>query len=67
MKKDMVSWKKILCKILGHEYDYKYNFPIVSNKCECTRCGKKWKTIGNPAYNGKNLSKEDIFIWEEIK
>lgn len=55
---------KILCKLLGHKY--KYNFPSFPSKCECKRCGKKWKSINNPKYNGSNLMEEGLYIWEEI-
>jgi|688.fasta_scaffold2131635_2 hypothetical protein len=57
--------KKLICKILGHKY--KYNFVSFPSKCKCTRCGKKWKSINNPKYNGKNLNEEDVYIWEEVK
>lgn len=52
--------KKLICKILGHKYHYNFN------KCECKRCGVKWKSVKNPKYDGTNLMHEDIFMWEEI-
>jgi hypothetical protein len=59
--------KKLICKLLGHKYSY--NFGWMPNKCVCTRCGSKWKTIGNPNYiPGKsNPLSEDIHIWVEDK
>lgn len=56
--------KKIICKILGHKYHY--NFKSFPTKCECKRCGVKWKSVKNPNYDGTNLMHEDIFMWEEI-
>jgi len=55
--------EKLICKIIGHKYSY--NFTWMPSKCLCKRCGKKWKTINNPAYNGKNLLEEDLHIWVE--
>lgn len=55
--------KKLICKILGH--NYKYNSKTYPTKCNCTRCEKKWITIKNPEYNGKNLLEQPIFIWIE--
>lgn len=52
--------KKLICKILGHKYHYNFT------KCECKRCGIKWKSVKNPNYDGTNLMHEDIFMWEEI-
>lgn len=58
--------KRLICKILGHEY--KYNFGWMPNKCECTRCGMKWKTINNPNYDFRksNPLTEDMHIWVEV-
>jgi hypothetical protein len=57
--------KKLLCKIFGH--DYKYNSHSLPTKCLCKRCDKKWRTIKNPKYNGRNLMEEGIFIWESYE
>ena len=32
------------------------------NKCYCSRCGAKWKTIKNPDYNG-NPIETAMYIW----
>ena len=53
-------FKKIICSLFGHKYSY--NFGWMPNKCYCTRCNAKWKTITNPDYKG-NPIEEDIFIW----
>lgn len=52
--------KKLICKLIGHSF--KYNFGWAPNKCHCKRCGKKWKTIKNPYYNGNPIETE-MFIW----
>lgn len=59
--------KKLKCKILGHKYSY--NFGWMPTKCECTRCGMKWKTINNPEYTpGKsNILEVDLHLWVEVK
>lgn len=59
--------KKLLCKIIGH--NYKYNFTTFPTKCHCTRCGKKWKSINNPAYipNVTSPLDVDLYIWVEDK
>ena len=38
-------------------------------KCECTRCGMKWKTVNNPEYvSGKsNILEVDLHLWVEVK
>ena len=46
--------KKILCKILGHQF--RYNFPSLPNKCICARCHKKWVA---------DYSKDNL-IWGEL-
>jgi hypothetical protein len=56
--------KKLICKILGHKYQY--NFAWMPNKAHCTRCGKKWKTEINPFYGG-NPIEDDMHIWVEDK
>jgi hypothetical protein len=56
--------KKIICKILGHKYQY--NFGWMPNKSHCTRCGKRWKTEINPFYTG-NPIEDDMHIWVEDK
>ena len=53
--------KKLICKILGHNYSY--NFGWMPNKCICKMCGERWKTISNPKYNGKNLLQEGLHVW----
>ena len=56
--------KKLICKILGHKYSY--NFGWMPNKCKCTRCGQKWKTVKNPNYGPKsNPLTEDMELWIE--
>ena len=59
--------KKLICKIIGHKYSY--NFGWMPNKCECKRCGLKWKTIKNPNYipGQSNPLSEDLEIWVEDK
>lgn len=52
--------KKLICKLLGHRF--KYNFGWAPNKCYCSRCGAKWKTINNPDYNGNPIETE-MYIW----
>ena len=55
--------KKLICKIFGHKYVY--NFGWAPNRCKCSRCGAKWKTIKNPNYiPGKSSPlDEDLEIW----
>jgi hypothetical protein len=57
--------KKIICKIIGH--DYSYNFGWNPTKCVCKRCGIRWKTIKNPNYIPGETSPfdEPIEIWAE--
>lgn len=55
----------MICKIFGHKYTY--DSPSQPTRCSCKRCGKKWRTVKNPNYDYKNIFKEPIFIWEEIK
>jgi hypothetical protein len=56
--------KKLICKLLGHKYQY--NFGWMPNKCVCKRCGMKWKSIKNPDYGPKsNPLSEDMHIWIE--
>ena len=57
--------KNLICKLIWH--DYKYNFKWMPSKCECKRCGKKWKSVNNPKYDGTNLMEEDLYIWVEIE
>lgn len=59
--------KRIICKIIGHKYQY--NFGWMPNKCHCKRCGKKWKTINNPEYiiGKSNPLETDLCIWIEDK
>lgn len=59
--------ERIICKIRGHKYSY--NFGWMPTRCECKRCGMKWKTINNPEYiPGKSNPLEiDIYIWVEDK
>ena len=59
--------KKLICKIFGHKY--KYNFGWMPSKCECRRCGQKWKSVKNPNYvpGESNPLSEDIMIWVEDK
>lgn len=40
--------KVLICGMIGHKYSY--NFGWMPTKCECKRCGAKWKTINNPEY-----------------
>ena len=58
---------RIICKIRGHKYSY--NFGWMPTKCECKRCGMKWKTINNPEYiPGKSNPIEiSIHMWVEDK
>jgi len=53
----------IRCKIFGHEY--RYNFGYMPTKCECTKCGTKWKSRINPDF--KHPLKDDALIWDKIK
>jgi len=55
--------KKLLCKILGH--NFMYNSTTYPTKCFCRRCLKEWKSVNNPNYNGKNLMEEDVYMWIE--
>ena len=57
--------KKLICKIFGHKYVY--NFGWAPNRCKCSRCGTKWKTIKNPNYIPGKTSplSEDLEIWVE--
>jgi recombinational DNA repair protein (RecF pathway) len=57
--------KKLICKIFGHKYVY--NFGWAPNRCKCSRCGEKWKTIQNPNYIPGKTSPldEDLEIWVE--
>ena len=57
--------KRIICAFIGHNYSY--NFGWMPTKCNCKRCGAKWKVVSNPEYNGKNLMEEPIYIWEKDK
>ena len=52
--------KKLICKLLGHRLIY--NFGWMPNKCYCSLCGAKWKTIKNPDYNG-NPIETAMYIW----
>jgi len=54
----------MICKIIGH--NYQTNFGWMPSKMKCKRCGKKWKSILNPDYNGNPLQ-SDIYIWIEDK
>jgi hypothetical protein len=56
--------KKWICKILGHRYQT--NFGWMPSKTRCLRCGKKWKSVLNPEYNG-NPIQTDMHIWVEDK
>lgn len=59
--------ERIICSIRGHKYSY--NFGWMPTKCECKRCGMKWKTINNPEYipGESNPLEVDIYIWVEDK
>lgn len=59
--------KKLICKIIGHKYQY--NFGWMPSKCLCNRCGMKWKRIGNPNYivGKSNPLEVDIHLWVEDK
>lgn len=59
--------KVLICGMIGHKYSY--NFGWMPTKCECKRCGAKWKTINNPEYiPGKSNPLEvDIYTWVEDK
>ena len=60
-----MKWKKLICKVFGHRYQY--NFGWAPNRCKCKRCGMSWKTINNPNYVPGESSpfSEDIMIWVE--
>lgn len=57
---------KTVCWIKGH--DYSYNFGWMPTKCECKRCGMKWKTINNPDYiiGKSNPLEVDIYTWQQV-
>ena len=59
--------KKLICKILGHKYVY--NFGWMPTKCECKRCGMKWKTVNNPEYiiGKSNPLEVNLHIWVKVK
>jgi hypothetical protein len=61
----LLVMKKLICKILGHQYFY--NFGWMPNKCWCKRCGGKWKTVPNPNYIPGKTSPldQDLEIWVE--
>lgn len=63
----LIKMKKLICKVLGHKYEY--NFGWAPNKCKCKRCEMSWKTINNPEYiPGKsNPLETDLHIWVEDK
>ncbi len=59
--------KKLICKIIGHKYSY--NFGWMPSKCECKRCGMKWKSVPNLDYiPGKSNPLEiPLYTWTEVK
>lgn len=51
--------KKIICKLLGHHFEY--NHPSQATRCFCKRCGVKFKI----AYNKPPVHPFDLCYWVE--
>lgn len=60
IKQKIKDWK---CRVFGHRIVYYLpGTTMPPRRCECTRCGRKWKA----SYRG-NIIREPENIWKEVK
>jgi hypothetical protein len=58
------DFKQFICKLFGHKFEFSGGIPSMGlyRKCECKRCGKKWR-----ADYTVNLITEQDKIWKEVE